>query len=301
VAPDTDDAIGRGIARIGPGRLARAITAPSGILTFGVVTAAAILGLGVSAGALAGAGVLGTVAWLGGTAWRIGRASRQADRNGGRNGAGPRIDPFAVGEPWRRFVTSVLRQQSRYREVVAGTQAGPIRDRLASIGDRVDEVVRDVWEVAQRGNTLHDALRRLDLRSLERELADTERELATAGPDRRAVLTELVETRRASLAVAQRLASSTQSALDRLRALDADLERLVVNAVEVSATTSTSSDLDQLDELDRQFDTMVDELEGLRLALDETQSVERGATGAPGPTAAGGTPLPGSMPGSMPG
>lgn len=301
MAPDTDDAFGRGIARIGPGRLARAVTAPSGILTFGVVTAAAILGLGVSAGALAGAGVLGTVAWLGGTAWRIGRASRQADRSAGRdvgrNGSGARIDPFAVGEPWRRFVTSVLRQQSRYREVVAGTRAGPIRDRLASIGGRVDEVVRDVWEIAQRGNALHDALRRLDLRGLERELADTERELATAGPDRQAVMSELVETRRASLAVAQRLASSTQNALDRLRALDADLERLVVNAVEVSATTSTTSDLDQLDDLDRQFDSMVDELEGLRLALDETQSVERGVVRAPGPTPAGGTPMPGSMPG----
>ncbi len=200
---------------------------------------------------------------------------------------------------------SALRQQSQFHEVVGTTRGGPVRDRLASIGGRVDEVIVDVWEVARRGDTLHDGLRRLDVRALERDLADSERELAAAGPERRTLLAEMVATRRASLASAQRLAAGAQLALDRLRALDADLARLVVNAVEVSATASSAADLD---DIDRQFDVMVDELEGLRRALEETESVQRDSVGGmppvhhdsspagppvPDARSQGGTPMPG--------
>lgn len=290
------DDVGARIARIGPGRLAKAITAPSGILTFGGVTAAAILGLGASAPAIAGAAVIGAVAWIGGAAWRIARASKRADQAAGRadEAIAGRIDPFAVGEPWRRFVTSALRQQNRYSEIVASTRRGPIRDRLASIGERVDGFIVDVWDIARRGDTLHAGLRRFDLRAMERDLAEAERELAAASPDRQAHLAEIVASRRAAVESGRRLTANTQSALDRLRSLDADLERLVVNAVEVSATASSAADLD---DLDQQVDLVVDELDGLRQAMDETEAMQRrpvaprqAPASAPAP---GGTPMPG--------
>jgi hypothetical protein len=276
-----DDAIGAEIARIGPARLANAITAPSGILTFGAVTALGILGLGVSAPAIAGAAVIGAAAWVGGAVFRIGRASKRADNAAGRpaaTGVRRRIDPFGVGEPWRRFVGSALRQQGRYQDIVKSTRPGPIRDRLASIGTRVDSFIEDVWEIAQRGDKLHGGLRQLDLPGMQRELAIAEHELATATPERRVRLNEVVGARRASIESAERLTGSTQGALDRLRELDAELDRLIVNAIEVSTTASTAADLDTLDQ---EFDAVVDELDGLRRALSETDAAERGVPSPP--------------------
>jgi hypothetical protein len=275
----SENEVGAEIARIGPARLAKAITAPSGILTFGAVTAAGILGLGATLPAIAGAAVLGGIAWFGSTLLRIRRASRRSDSAAGRipDAQQARIDPFAVGEPWRRFVASALRHRSRYAEIVSATRPGPIRDRLGSIGTRVDGFVADVWDVANRGDILHSGLRRLDPASMQHDLDMADHELRTAAPERQARLQEIVASRRASMESAQRLTATTQDALDRLRELDANLDRLIVNAVEVSATASTAADLD---DLDREFENVVMEMDGLRQAINETDRVQQDA--APG-------------------
>jgi hypothetical protein len=269
----SENDVGADIARIGPARLAKAITAPSGIVTFGAVTAVSILGLGASLPAIAGAAVIGGVAWLGSTVFRIRKASRRSDAAAGRipSSEQARIDPFTVGEPWRRFVGSALRHRNRYAEIVAATRPGPIRDRLASIGSRVDGFVDDVWDIANRGDTLHSGLRRLDAAAMQRDLDVAKHELATAAPERQARLREIVDSREASMESARRLSATTQDALDRLRELDAKLDRLIVNAVEVSATASSADDLD---DLDREFEYVVTEMDGLREAINETDRIE---------------------------
>ena len=37
----------------------------------------------------------------------------------------PSIDPFTVGEPWRRLVQRAVRSQARYGELVAAHAVGP--------------------------------------------------------------------------------------------------------------------------------------------------------------------------------
>jgi hypothetical protein len=44
-----------------------------------------------------------------------------------RSPSAPPIDPFTVGEPWRRHVAAALAAQRRYRELVSGTTQGPLQ------------------------------------------------------------------------------------------------------------------------------------------------------------------------------
>src|SRR4051794_6344349 len=78
-------------------------------------------------------------------------------------GAGRRgIDPFTIGEPWRRFVQDALRAQNHFGEVVGRARAGPLRDRLGEIGRGLDRGVGEVWATAQQGQSLKVARRRMD-------------------------------------------------------------------------------------------------------------------------------------------
>ena len=68
-----------------------------------------------------------------------------------------RIDPFGVGEPWRRFVRGALQAQTRYRQAVSGVAPGPLRERLDDIGRRIEQATEECWRMARRGDALADA------------------------------------------------------------------------------------------------------------------------------------------------
>lgn len=232
--------------------LARALIAPSGFV-LGAAAAAVAVVAGLPVAAAVGIGALG---WAAGALVAVPRRPRRE-----------RIDPFTVGEPWRRFVQDALRAQTRYNRAAGAAASGPLRERLAEIGARIDDGVRECWRIANRGDDLDDALRQLAPGKAARELAAVEQDPST--------LPGTVEALRAQVESAQRLQRTAAEARDRLRLLNARLDEAVARATELSIGTG---DTVQLGGLGTDVDALVDEMEALRQALEETG----GPTAMPG-------------------
>ncbi len=130
------------------------MTSPSAILLAGGGVAVSIL---AGLPALAAAGV-GAVAWGARVALAVPRAPRRQH-----------IDPFALAEPWRDFVRDALHAQARFDRAVESANAGPLRERLAEIGERVKTGVSESWQVANRAQEISRALRQLDTRDARGE------------------------------------------------------------------------------------------------------------------------------------
>lgn len=264
--------------------VARAMMSPSGIL---------LAGAGASVAILAGLGPIGAVA-LAAIAW-AGRVGYAIPRKAGDD----RIDPFTLNEPWRRFVQSALQSQARFDQAVHQAERGPLRDRLGQIGDRVHDAVREAWRVARQGQVLADAGAQIDTAGVQRQL-DEVRANASAPWAAGSSLEQTAKALEAQLASAQRLATVTREAQDRLRLLNARMDEMVARAIELSVDASQP---DELGGLGSDVDSLVDEMEALRLAMDETDQLGGSASAAslpssapppppPPPTAAPGTPSP---------
>src|SRR5688572_25432464 len=107
------------------------MTSPLGIVLAGAGAAAGVLtGLG-PIGALVGA-VLG---WGGRVAAAV-----------PRDPAGPDIEPRALGEPWRAFVTRALDNRDRFHQAVQRAREGPLTERLGQIAGRIDASVEESWQ-----------------------------------------------------------------------------------------------------------------------------------------------------------
>jgi hypothetical protein len=230
--------------------MARAITSPDAILLAGAGASAAILA-GVP---LAGAAVVGALVWAGRVAMAVPRKARAV-----------KIDTGLVNEPWRSLVRQAQRAEARFDQVLAGTDPGPLRDRLAEVDARVAVGVGECWRIAQRGNELSAAVADLDVADLQRQLQAAEAE-AARHPER-ADLAGTAAAVRQQLASAQRLAGVARDAEDRLRRLSAQLNEVVARAVELSLQ---GPDLGTLQPLGSDVDDLVGELETLRVALEET-------------------------------
>jgi hypothetical protein len=225
--------------------IARALTSP---WTWALVVAGGAVGF--VAGGPAGAVALGALAG----AARVGVA-------GLKRPARPRIDPFALGEPWKRLVQDAVQAQNRFGDIVRAARAGPTRDRLDDIGCRIAEGVEDAWAIGQAGGLLSDARRRIDVEQVRRRLAE-----AGEGSDTAAAL-------QAQLDSAARLDATIADTRDRLRLTTARLDEAVVRAAEVAARAGDPTGLDQLG---TDVELLVDDLEALRRGLDE---VDRPSTG----------------------
>ena len=232
-----------------------AALSPSALLLAGAGMSAAILG-GLPIAAAAVAGALG---WAARVALAVPRKR-----------AGDRIDANRVSDPWRRFVIDAQEAQARFDRTVRQCQDGPIRERLAMIGRRIGDGVNECWRIARQGDVLQDALRNLDRDEIEAGLWKVEEELADASDTRRAML---ARTRDALLAQQQsydRLSSVWHDARDRLQVLNAQLDEAVARAVELSVHTG---DINALNPLTDDVESLVDELESLRLGLEEAGGV----------------------------
>jgi hypothetical protein len=230
--------------------MARAITSPGAILLAGAGASAAIL-----AGApLAAAAVVGALVWAGRIALAVPRKARRVE-----------ADPALVAEPWRSLVRQAQRAEARFDQVLAGTDPGPLKDRLAEVDARVAVGVDECWRIAQRGNELSAAVADLDVDDLQRQLRAAEAQ-AARHPER-ADLAGTASSVRQQLASCQRLAGVATDAEDRLRRLAAQLNEVVARAVELSLK---GPDLGTLQPLGSDVDSLVGELESLRVALEET-------------------------------
>lgn len=231
-------------------RVARALTSPSGIL---------LAGAGTSLGILAGLPIVGAAA-IGAAAYAARVALAMPRREG------ERIDLRALGDPWRHFVREALDARRRYDRAVQTVTAGPLRDRLSEIGDRLEDGVRECWRIALRGQALQRALAELDPSdAIRRELEQVRHDRDRDGESGHLHATE--EALRAQLASRGRIAAVAAETRERLRLLNARLDEAVARAVELALRSGDASDLGGLGS---DVDALVAEMEALRQALEET-------------------------------
>ena len=173
------------------------------------------------------------------------------------------IDPFAISEPWRHFVQGTQRARSSLRQALNATNDGPLKARLTDIAGRLEQAVEESWAIAKRGDEIDAAVNRIDpvrLRSQLATLTKPEPAATDVAGDRSAAVASI----ESQLASADRLKALSASTADRLRLTQARLDELVARAAEVSVGTSDT------DTYEHDVDNLVVELEGLRLAVAET-------------------------------
>ena len=181
-----------------------------------------------------------------------------------------------LDEPWARFV-----HDADQAAPGASSAPWPAPRRPSSTtgsarsGTRITAGVDEVVRVAARGQTLARARAQLDPDATIAELGRAEAELAGA-PDNRH-LQAAVESLHAQLGSSERLAATVEEAGQQLRVFDVRLNEAVARAIELSVGTLDESGLRGLD---HDVDDIVDELEALRLALDDTNAAP--AAGAAG-------------------
>jgi hypothetical protein len=174
----------------------------------------------------------------------------------------PAIDPFGVGEPWRRLVQNAVRAQSHYRAMLASVPQGPMHDVLAGIGDQVDEAVSECWRIAKRGHDLGQVLDDMAIARTRAQLAA----IATDETDPDVV--SRADSLRSRVASYDRVAATSADAEQQLRLLVARLEETSARGAELSLTAGADP---ALTALGSDVSQTVDELEALRLAFDELQ------------------------------
>ena len=235
----------------------------------------AILGAGAGAalGVLVGGGLIGAVT-LAVVAWLIAVAIPVARRHLARRGPGS-VDPFSLRDPWRQSVQEALQAQARFRQAAAGVAPGPLQDRLHSIGAQMERGVAEAGLVARRGQRLEDVRRQIDTGAILAELQRVESnagETWAAGSN----LDRTVQSLQAQLATAERIDGVLNETRDTLRLLDARLDEAVARSLELSVDADHPGDLGALGGVTTDVEEVLEEMEALRLALDE-------ADGGPAP------------------
>lgn len=235
-------------------QVARALWSPLGILAAG---GGAALGIVVGLPLAAAAGV-GVAAY----AVRVAVAIPK-----GKDADG--VDPFALEDPWRSFVWQAKRAQRQFADEVKRAKDGPLKERLREIEERIDTGVEECWQVAQGGHALTQARARVDLQSVTTQLS----QLPT-GPQLEAnpALVATAAALQSQIDTARRMDQIIGSTQDRLRLLDARLGELVTRVVELSVRPEG---FDDLAAIGVDVDSVVGEMEALRLALAETDRAGR--------------------------
>ncbi len=260
--------------------VARALTSPSGIIALGAGAAIGILAT-IGTGGLLGPIVGGL---LGGAVGYGGRVAVAIPRNG----ATANIDPFGVNEPWRHAVQDSIQARRRYTDAIKSFRDGPLRDALHETGDRIDDAVSECWKVAQQGQLLSTARKRIDDREIQWELQQAAAQIppgAAATPTQARTIASL----NAQADTARRMDALISSTYDELRLINARLDEAVTQAIELSVTNQgdlapVSSDVEDI----------VDSLTALRTAMtslgdERPQDLDvTGGAGTPDP----GSPLP---------
>lgn len=246
-------------------KVAEAIMSPAGIVLGG---AGAAVGVATGLPLIAAAGI-GIAAW----------GARILAAMGVRDDvARARRQITDLGEPWRTYVQQAIDSKRRFDGVVAGVTAGPLRDRLAGLSGRLDDGVDESWRIARRGDEIVGAINQIDTQTAQRELDELRRSIGSRTPT--VSETDTMSALEAQLASAQRLADLANRSRDRLRLLDARFDELVARTVEVSVGGGDTEGLGD------DVDGLVNELEALRIAMEETDQAARGGL-------AGGTPATG--------
>ncbi len=222
---------------------------PGGILGIGVGTAAGIL-VGVP---LAGAALIGVGVWGARVALAVPRGPVKE-----------RIDLRTVSGPWQDFVDEAIAAEKRFQLAVKRTRPGPVLDRLAALGERIERFVAHSYRVAQSGQQLTEARELIDHDRIVRDLASLQ---AGSVPEEGSTQAQAIVALQSQLATARRLDDTINSTRSQLLLLDARLDELVTRSIELSVT---GGDPESLGSVERDLQDVVDELEAVRLAVEET-------------------------------
>jgi HPt (histidine-containing phosphotransfer) domain-containing protein len=266
----SDDRSGKLIAKLGPRRLARALLSPWA-LAAGLGVVGALIASGQTAAGLLG----GVVAWAAGVLWSL-RGSKSDSQRAAEQASSDRIDPFAVGEPWRRYVQSSQSARTRFASAIDRSPSGPLRDRLESIGERINEAAQEIWVIAKDGHALNGALKAINVTEISRRVTAATAQLQGAAPERLPSLQASLDSALARQQSAQRLTTQRTALEDRLRELDGKLDELSARGVELSVSGSTSDADPSLDSLRSDVDNVIIEMEALRQAMAETGTLAKG-------------------------
>jgi len=238
-----------------------AVSVPA--LVLGGAGAGLALIAGLSAGPVVGVGLLG---------WALGVAASRLVHLLRRRSRAPRsIDPYAVPDPWRRFVREALTAQAKFRQTVDQCRPGPLRLRLEEVALRIEDGVRESWRVAHLGAALDGALAGLDPTATSAELRQVQaerRRLAAAGVTPRPALDDTESALASRLKSGLRIQAAAQRATDRLRALTAELNEAVASSAEL---TLDAAGAEAAGALAWDVDTAVARLEQLRQGLEESE------------------------------
>ncbi len=268
------DRSGKLIAKLGPRRLARALLSPWA-LAAGLSVGGGLIASGQSAAGLLG----GAATWVVGVFWSL-RGSKSDGQRAADHAKSDRIDPFAVGEPWRRYVQSSQSARTRFASAIDATPSGPLRDRLESIGERINEAAQEIWVIAKDGHALNGALKALNVTEINQRVTEATADLQGATPARLPSLQASLDSALARQQSAQRLNAQRTSLEDRLRELDGKLDELSARGVELSVSSSTSDEDSGLDSLRSDVDNVIIEMEALRQAMAETGALAKDGPGA---------------------
>jgi len=171
------------------------------------------------------------------------------------------IDPFVLGEPWRRLMQDAQGASRKLHTTVASTTEGPLRSTLQAIADQLEHGLAEAWAVARRGDEIDDAVRRLDPTALRSKLA-TQRQRAAAAPSPDA--DAAVASVERQIDTADRLKQHSAETADALRLTQTRLDELVARASEVQVGVVDT------DAYRRDVDDLVIKLEALHQAVQET-------------------------------
>jgi len=252
----TDEAISKLPSPLRTPEVARAMFSPSAILLAGGGAALAIL---------SGVWVLAPVAAV--AAWGA-RVAVAAPWGRGRR---PTINPGKLPEPWRGFVLDAARARQRFDQLIQQVPAGPLRDELGSIAERVADGVQECMEVARKGVLLDRARASLQLGQATSELdrLHGERSMRVQQGMDVATLDQAIVATQRQLEAGQRVEAVAFQTRDRLRVLNAQLDEATANVIELTVRPGATS----AGQLSGQVDGIVDQLSSLRVALDEASAI----------------------------
>ena len=228
------------------------MTSPSGILLAGAGVATGIL--------LGGVGAIPLAVGLGAAAW----AARVAA--GLPKATTVRLEPARLAQPWRRFVEEALDARARFDRAVARTTAGPLRDRLALIGERVGTGVEECWRIARQGDVLVGALDQVDVTAARRQLDSLRQGGGADRPEPGSSRHRTEQALQAQIDSADRLEATARRAHDDLLLLNARLDEAVARAIELSVQAGS---IDELNSLGSDVEHVVGDMEALRQGLEE--------------------------------
>ncbi|MGI8754307.1 MAG: hypothetical protein ACR2MB_00250 [Acidimicrobiales bacterium] len=234
--------------------VAHAVTSPSAILALGAGAAVGILALPFTGPLVVAGAIIGGIAGYGG---RVALAIP-------KKGKGERIDAFAVNEPWRHSVRDAIKARDHFGDAAKAFKPGPLHDRMAEMSGQLDDAVADCWRIAQQGQVVADARKRINDREAnwEREHLVTQ---VPPGGRPNATQSKTMASLDAQLATAARMDALIQSTREQLDLINARMDEAVTQAVELSVSNRS----DQLDPLGNDVEGIVDDLASLRLALED--------------------------------